>query len=102
VVELLAPARSSAALSGAIAEAIRRAFRPLVRGRVVAARHRHHLQETEMRSFNSRAAISGLNNGLEATVDHAIAVKRHVLRIAHSGDARVFHHLGIHGVTMRA
>jgi hypothetical protein len=53
-VKLLAPARSCAALSGAIVEAITASlpdsFRPLVRGRGLLQRDNlYHLQETEMR-----------------------------------------------------
>src|SRR2546426_1542098 len=48
------------------------------------------------------AGNSGLYDRLEPAVEHALAVERHVFWIAHSADARVFHHLGVDAVAMRA
>jgi hypothetical protein len=45
---------------------------------------------------------SGIHHDLEAAVKHALAVEGHVLRVAHFGDARIFHDGGVHLVAVSA
>src|SRR6266545_3575969 len=42
------------------------------------------------------------DENLESTVDQALAIERHRLRIHHVGQPRVFHDLGVHAIAMRA
>src|SRR5688572_1153674 len=72
---------------------------------------------TELRSLRSLASIgthrgredigkvgqdSGLHDGVEAAIAHALDVEGHALRVHHLREARVLHHFGVDAVAMGA
>src|SRR5689334_20683755 len=50
----------------------------------------------------SGVTASDIDQHLEASVDHALHIERHIVWITHALKARILHDLGIHTVAMRA